>query len=271
MPVRLISRVRGMGVAVRVSTSTSAFSRLIDSLWVTPKRCSSSTTSRPRRLKRDVLAEEAVGADDDVDRAVLHPVDHLLGLAGGEEAAEDLDPHRVAGEALAEGQAVLLGEEGGGDEDGHLHAVLHGLERGPDGDLGLAEADVAAHEAVHRARRLHVGLDVGDGPLLVGRLPVGEGLLELALPRGVGGEGVARGGDALLVEDHQLLGDLAGGRADPALGLGEVGAPEAVEGGRLARRCSGGRRRSGRRGRRACRRPGTRGGGSPARRRRWPG
>ena len=50
MPVRLISRVRGIGVAVRVSTSTSARKRLIASLWVTPKRCSSSTTSRPRFL-----------------------------------------------------------------------------------------------------------------------------------------------------------------------------------------------------------------------------
>ena len=50
MPVRLISRVRGMGVAVRVSTSTLARNCLIASLWVTPKRCSSSTTSRPRFL-----------------------------------------------------------------------------------------------------------------------------------------------------------------------------------------------------------------------------
>jgi hypothetical protein len=51
MPVRLISRVRGIGVAVRVSTSTSTRSFLMASLWVTPKRCSSSTTSRPRSLK----------------------------------------------------------------------------------------------------------------------------------------------------------------------------------------------------------------------------
>ena len=52
MPVRLSSSVRGIGVAVSVSTSTSVFSALIASLWVTPKRCSSSTTSRPSRLKR---------------------------------------------------------------------------------------------------------------------------------------------------------------------------------------------------------------------------
>ena len=82
--------------------------------------------------------------------AVLHAVDHLLGLAGREEPGQHLDPHRVAGEALAERLEVLLGQQRGRHEHGHLLAVLHGLERGPDGDLGLAEADVAAHQAVHR-------------------------------------------------------------------------------------------------------------------------
>ena len=114
-----------------------------------------------------------------------HALGHLAGLAGGEEPGQHLDPHRVAGEAVAEGLVVLLGEQRGGHEHGHLLAVLHGLERGPDGDLGLAEADVAAHEAVHRVVGLHVGLHVVDGRELVGRLLVGEGLLQLALPRRV--------------------------------------------------------------------------------------
>ena len=51
MPVRLISKVRGMGVAVRVTTSTLALIDLMDSLWATPKRCSSSTTNSPRSRK----------------------------------------------------------------------------------------------------------------------------------------------------------------------------------------------------------------------------
>ena len=52
MPTRLISRVRGIGVADMVSTSTSWRSRFMASLCCTPKRCSSSTMSRPRSLKR---------------------------------------------------------------------------------------------------------------------------------------------------------------------------------------------------------------------------
>ena len=42
--------VRGMGVAVSVSTSTSARMAFMASLWRTPKRCSSSTISKPRSL-----------------------------------------------------------------------------------------------------------------------------------------------------------------------------------------------------------------------------
>ena len=40
--------VRGMGVAERVRASTWRLISLSRSLWVTPKRCSSSMMSRPR-------------------------------------------------------------------------------------------------------------------------------------------------------------------------------------------------------------------------------
>ncbi len=50
MPVTAISRVRGIGVADIVSTSTLARSFFSCSLCSTPKRCSSSTMTRPRSL-----------------------------------------------------------------------------------------------------------------------------------------------------------------------------------------------------------------------------
>ena len=86
MPTRLISSVRGMGVADSVSTSTLVFSFFIASLACTPKRCSSSTISRPRSLNVDRVLQQAVRADDAVDLAALQPVEHLLGLLVGEEA-----------------------------------------------------------------------------------------------------------------------------------------------------------------------------------------
>ena len=68
-PIAMCS-VRGIGVAVSVSTSTCVRSSLSRSLCVTPKRCSSSMTSRPRSLKRTSARQQAVRADDDVDLAL---------------------------------------------------------------------------------------------------------------------------------------------------------------------------------------------------------
>jgi hypothetical protein len=71
-----------MGVAVIASTSTSVRISLRRSLWRTPKRCSSSSTSRPRSANFDVLAEQAVGADGDVDAAVFEVLSWILASAG---------------------------------------------------------------------------------------------------------------------------------------------------------------------------------------------
>ena len=54
----------------RVRTSTSRRSCLRRSLAATPKRCSSSTTTRPRSRNRTSLLRQPMGPDDEVDRAV---------------------------------------------------------------------------------------------------------------------------------------------------------------------------------------------------------
>ena len=173
--------------------------------------------------------EQAVGADHDVDGAVGQAVDDLACLRGGEEARQHLDTDRVGRIAVGEGLEVLLGEQRRRHEDGGLVAVLHGLEDRPHRHLGLAEADVAAHEPVHRRRLLHVGLDVVDRLELVRGLRVGEGLLELGLPGRVGGEGVARLGLAAPVQLDQLLGDLTDGGTHPGLLAGPLPAAHPVE------------------------------------------
>ena len=72
------------------------------------------------------------------------------------------------------------------------------------------------------------------GRELVGRLHVGERVLELALPRRVGPERVPGRGHPRRVQPDQLGRDLADRLARPALGLGPVRAAEPVQRGRLA-------------------------------------
>ena len=69
---------------------------------------------------------------------------------------------REAGKPLAQRLQMLEREHGRWREKGDLLAVHHRLERGAHRDFGLAVAHVAAQQPVHRRRRLHVLLDVGN-------------------------------------------------------------------------------------------------------------
>ena len=62
---------------------------------------------------------------------------------------------------------MLLREHGCRGDHDRLRAAAHRLEGRADRDLGLAEPDVPADQAVHRAHRLHVALGLGDRPELV--------------------------------------------------------------------------------------------------------
>src|SRR4051794_24826788 len=172
---------------------------------------------QPDVLAAQVAAEDAVGADEDVDAAVVELRDRLALLLGRAEAADVLDHERVVLQALRERAEVLLGEDRRRREDEHLLAVVGGLERGPERDLGLAVADVAADEPVHRLRALHVRLDLLDRLALVGGLLPREVRLELPQPVGVLGEGVAVATPALGVEVEQLAGELLRGAAGARL------------------------------------------------------
>ena len=187
-------------------------------------------------LEGDVAGQEAVGPDDEVHLAGRQPLRHRARLGRGEEPGEQLDPHGVGREAVGEGLEVLGGEERGRHQQGHLLAVLDGLEGGPQRHLGLAEADVAADQAVHRGLGLHVRLDLLDGAELVGGLLVRERLLQLGLPGRVLPEGVAAGVHPLLVEHHELLGDLLDRGTHPGLGLLPVAAAHPAEARRVTAR-----------------------------------
>ena len=84
---------------------------------------------------------------------------------------------------------MLQGEDGRGHEHGHLATVFHGPEGGAHGHLGLAEADVPAHQPVHGGRRSHVHGHGVDGSLLVWGGVVGEARAELVVEDVGRGEG----------------------------------------------------------------------------------
>ena len=107
-------------------------------------------------LELHVLGQQPVRADDHVDAPVGQALHDGPLLGRRQEAAEQLHPHRVGRVAVGEGLGVLAGQQRGRSQHRCLRPVLHRLEDGAHGHLGLAEPDVAAHQTVHRPRLLHV-------------------------------------------------------------------------------------------------------------------
>ena len=176
-----------------------------------------------------VLREQAVRADDDVDLAGGEIFERRLLFRLGAEAADHVDADRERREPVLQGLEVLEREHRGRGEDRDLLAVHHRLEGGAHRHFGLAVADVAAQQPVHRRRRLHVALDVGDrGALIRREIPL-ERVLELLLPVSVGAEGVARHRLARGVELEQLFRHVAHRLLDARLGLFPGRAAEPVE------------------------------------------
>jgi len=144
----------------------------------TPKRCFLVDDHEAEVLEAHVGMEQPVCRDDDVDRAALDTLDHRLSLASRAEARQRLDAHRPVGEAVPEVREVLLGEQRRRHEHRDLLAGLHHRERGAHRNLGLAEADVAADDAVHRTLALQVGEHLADRLGLIRRFLEGKRVRE---------------------------------------------------------------------------------------------
>ena len=168
-PVSASCSVRGIGVAVSVSTCTSARSALSFSLCATPKCCSSSTTSRPRSLNVTPLPSSAWVPMTMSIAAVGEPRLHRGKLRRGDQPRGLRHVHRKAAEALGEGLEMLARQQRRRHDDGDLLAVEGREEGRAQRHFGLAEADVAADQPVHRP----AGSEILDGRLDGGKLVVG--------------------------------------------------------------------------------------------------
>ncbi len=196
---------------------------------------------QPQSLEFDVALKQAMGSDDDIDRAALQVFDHRLVLFGAAKARDHLDSDRIILEAGAEIEPVLLGQNRGRHQHGDLMPVHHGDAGRAQRDLGLAESRVAAEQTVHRLGPRHVADDVVDRRQLVGSLFELEALGELVILGARMGKSVplldfTRGVDIQQLGghlQHRLFGallDLLPGTAAELveLGLGAVAADVAL-------------------------------------------
>ncbi|CAI8413607.1 MAG: Uncharacterised protein [Synechococcus sp. MIT S9220] len=69
---------------------------------------------------------------------------------------------------------MLLGKHCCGSQHRHLFTGRNRLEDGPDRYLGFAEAHIAANQAIHRLRLLHIPLHIDCGLELIRGWFIGE-------------------------------------------------------------------------------------------------
>ena len=124
--------------------------------------------SKPSRPNFTSALQQAMRADHDVDLARLEPLQYLVDFACAlRKRDSDFDPHRPVGEAIGEGLVVLLRQQRRRHEHRDLLAGLDRDERRAQRHFGLAEADVAAHDAIHRLAAGKIGDDLLDRLRLV--------------------------------------------------------------------------------------------------------
>ena len=124
---------------------------------------------------------------------------------------------------------MLARQQRGRHDDRDLLAVHRGDKGGAQRHFGLAEADIAADQPVHRPARGQIGERVGDRGVLVLGLVIGEARGEFVVEAAVDGEPrrlaqLPLGGDL-----DQLAGDLADAVLDPRLARLPGDAAEPVE------------------------------------------
>ncbi|OIQ74454.1 hypothetical protein GALL_438920 [mine drainage metagenome] len=130
---------------------------------------------------------------------------------------------------------MLLGQQGRRHQYRHLPSAHDGDKRRPQRDLGLAETDIAAHQAVHRPAGLHVVDDSFDRRQLVGRFlereAFGEGFVIMQAKREC--MTLARSAHGVQIEQFgRGVVDLLEGAA---FGLVPLSAAQPVQRGRLGR------------------------------------
>ena len=144
------------------------FAQLLQALFVTHAEVLLFVDDeQPETRELDLLAQQRMGSDDDIDRAGLEALLDLAQILRRHQARGLRHLHRQPLEALGECAEMLARQKRRRHDDGDLHAIERRHECRAQGDFGLAEADVAAHETIHRASRAQVLDDGIDARRLV--------------------------------------------------------------------------------------------------------
>ena len=135
--------------------------------WRTPKRCCSSTTATARSWKITGSSISACVPTISCSSPVARRARISRRRAAVVEPVSSAAVHERARHQRLDRREVLVGQRLGRRHQRGLAAVLDGAQHRVQRDDGLAGADLAHQQPLHRAGAREVGVDVGHRDLLV--------------------------------------------------------------------------------------------------------
>ena len=170
-----------------------------------------------------------MGGDDDIDLTFAEELQDFSLFGTGLKSTQTLNNNGVTLEPRGECQVVLLGQDGGGDQNGSLLVIQGRLEGRPDGHLCLAIAYISANQPVRGLGLLHILHYPLDGLPLIRGFLIFEGCLKFLDVGIAGGKGEPlkglTGGIDLQEFSGRLLGRPLYSLGGPAPGL----SPQPIE------------------------------------------
>ncbi len=139
--------------------------------------------NQPELLESDRFRQDRMGADDHVHCAIGKRFAGRLGFLFRHEPRQAAYPQRKSAKPLDKSRIVLASEQRRRSNNRDLMPAHRGYECGAQRDLGLAEADIAADQTVHRLALGKIGKDVLDGAFLILGLLPREAFGELVVGR----------------------------------------------------------------------------------------
>jgi len=172
---------------------------------------------QPQVFERHILLQKAVRADNDIDPPPEEVRQRFFDFGRTPEAVERFHANGKIRQPTRKRREMLLGQNRGRRQKRRLFAVHRRPERRAQRDFRLAESRIAANQAVHRFDVVHVGVDVFNGPRLIGGFLVFKRRAEFLIDAIGRQEGFALHRLARRINRHQLLGHVADGLFDPFL------------------------------------------------------
>ena len=142
-------------------------------------------------LEHDILLQQTMGPDDDIHDPPVYSVHNFPLILLRLQTVQDFHAYGIVFQSPGKCLKVLFRQYCSRNQNGYLFPFHGRPERRPQGNFGLPESRIAAHQPVHGLFMAHVKKDIFDGSGLIRCFLVFKGGTEFIIDPVWRGKGMA--------------------------------------------------------------------------------